>query len=626
MKKNIKSYDKFKHIIVFFAVIPLIILISLIISNSLQNSTLKRVNYLLQKMENSWAQVEVDGLQVTISGKALNESQRLKTIEFLQTALLPSLITDRTSIQIPVYITKENLRLIIIKDDNNISVIGLVPNKSYRESIVSKISRYPNVKISVGINNDENTKVPSAWLSDLKLVADSLSLFSQGTISINSEKINITILSSNNDETKKLKQNLSQKTQLRPNFLVDIVTPKTLISPYSFEYFIDENIGAISTCSVETLSDQKTVVALAKKFPLALIPNCEIGIGTPSLNWINTVQAAMSLLQEIGEGSIKFSDLEIKLLLKKKDPKIEILKLIEKFEQTLPKEFKFYSTLNKSISEKEAETKQPLEIKITKSSLNKINITGHLNTELEKQIIKSYAKAIFAESTINLNINFTKSTSINFVRISAIAMEALKELYSGTLIVQKNKIKLTGRVSSEMSANKAQEYLKNMLAENNLIETDITFDKSLSPVILVMTPEDCVNDINEILKKEKIVFEPASTAIKGSSRLAIKKIATVVKKCEDVRMEIGGHTDSQGRKAMNLNLSQLRADAVKAALLSRKVLVKKLVPVGYGETLPIADNQTEEGREINRRIEFKLLKKTGSEKTLGNSKELISYD
>ena len=626
MKKNIKSYDKFKHIIVFSAVIPLIILISLIISNSLQNSTIKRVNYLLEKMENSWAQVEVDGLQVTISGKALNERQRLKTIEVLETALLPSLITDRTSAQIPEYITKENLRLIIIKDNNNISVIGLVPNKSYRESIVSKISKYPNVNISVGINNDENTKVPSAWLSDLKLVADSLSLFSQGTISINSEKINITILSSNNDETKKLKQNLSQKTHLRPNFLVDIVTPKTLISPYSFEYLIDENIGAISTCSVETLSDQKTVIALAEKFPLARIPNCEIGIGTPSLNWISTVQAAMSLLQEIGEGSIKFSDLEIKLLLKKKDPKIEILKLIEKFEQTLPKEFKFYSTLNKSVSKKEAETKQPLEIKIAKSSLNKINITGHLNTELEKQIIKSYAKAIFAESTIYLNINFTKSTSINFVRISTIAMEALKELYSGTLIVQKNKIKLTGRVSSEMSANKAQEYLKNMLAENNLIETDITFDKSLSPVILVMTPEDCVKNINEILKKEKIVFEPASTAIKGSSRLAIKKIATVVKKCEDVRMEIGGHTDSQGRKAMNLNLSQLRADAVKAALLSRKVLVKKLVPVGYGETLPIADNQTEEGREINRRIEFKLLKKIGSEKTLGNSKELISYD
>ena len=626
MKKNIKSYDKFKHIIVFSAIITLIILISLIISNSLQNSTIKRVNYLLEKMENSWAQVEVDGLQVTISGKALNERQRLKTIEVLETALLPSLITDRTSAQIPEYITKENLRLIIIKDNNNISLIGLVPNKSYRESIVSKISKYPNVNISVGISNDENTKVPSAWLSDLKLVADSLSLFSQGRISINSEKINITILSSNNDETKKVKQDLSLKTQFKPNFLVDIVTPKTLISPYSFEYFIDENIGAISTCSVETLSDQKTVIALAEKFPLARIPNCEIGIGTPSLNWINTVQAAMSLLQEIGEGSIKFSDLEIKLLLKEKDPKIEILKLIEKFEQTLPKEFKFYSTLNKSVSKKEAETKQPLEIKIAKSSLNKINITGHLNTELEKQIIKSYAKAIFAESTINLNINLTKSTSINFVRISTIAMEALKELYSGTLIVQKNKIKLIGRVSSEMSANKAQEYLKNMLAENNLIETDITFDKSLSPVILVMTPEDCVKNINEILKKEKIVFEPASTAIKGSSRLAIKKIATVVKKCEDVRMEIGGHTDSQGRKAMNLNLSQLRADAVKAALLSRKVLVKKLVAVGYGETLPIADNQTEEGREINRRIEFKLLKKIDSEKTLGNSKELISYD
>jgi OOP family OmpA-OmpF porin len=71
-------------------------------------------------------------------------------------------------------------------------------------------------------------------------------------------------------------------------------------------------------------------------------------------------------------------------------------------------------------------------------------------------------------------------------------------------------------------------------------------------------------------------------------------------------MEIGGHTDSQGREEMNLGLSQSRADAVLNGLLARGVLVSNLTARGYGETRPIADNENEEGRERNRRIEFRL--------------------
>lgn len=621
LEKNIRSYNKFKHIIAFSAVIPLIILISFVISTSLQNTTIKRVNYILKNMENSWASVDVDGFQVTIRGKAPNENQRLKTIKFFQTTLAPTLITDRTGIQIPAQVTKENFKLIILKENDNISVIGLVPNKNYQESIISSISGYPNVKINVEVSNNKNTKMPIALESDLKLVADLLSLFSQGTISINSEKIHINILSLNNHDARQLKHKLSDKIKFKSNFLVDIVAPKTLISPYYFEYSIDNNIGTLNTCSFETVSDRDSVITQTKKFPLKVIPNCNIGIGSPTSNWVDTVKATVTLLQEIGEGSLKFSDLEIKLMLKETDPKREILKLVDEFKQKLPKEFRFYLTLPKHDSQIEAKVEQPLAIKVEKSSSNNINITGHLNSELEKQVIRSYAKALFPKFRVNLNISLTGIASTNFVQNTTIAMEALKELHSGTLIAQKNKIKLIGRVSSKLNSHTVEEYLKNMLPPNNIIETDIIFDKSLSPVMVSMTPEQCVNNISEILKKEKIAFEPASTAIKGSSRIAIKKIATVVRKCENVRMEISGHTDSQGGKEMNLNLSQLRAESVKAALLSRKVLVKNLVPIGYGETLPIADNKTEEGREMNRRIEFKLLKKVDLEKSLGKVKK-----
>jgi OOP family OmpA-OmpF porin len=86
----------------------------------------------------------------------------------------------------------------------------------------------------------------------------------------------------------------------------------------------------------------------------------------------------------------------------------------------------------------------------------------------------------------------------------------------------------------------------------------------------------------------------------------LDRIAEILPDCLHVPMEIGGHTDSQGREEMNLGLSQSRADAVLNGLLARGVLVSNLTARGYGETRPIADNDTEEGRERNRRIEFRL--------------------
>ena len=86
------------------------------------------------------------------------------------------------------------------------------------------------------------------------------------------------------------------------------------------------------------------------------------------------------------------------------------------------------------------------------------------------------------------------------------------------------------------------------------------------------------------------------------------QIAEVLKTCGDLPLEIQGHTDSQGREEMNLSLSQSRAESVLNELRARRVLTATFVAKGYGETEPIADNGTEEGREANRRIEFHLIR------------------
>ncbi|MCA3542163.1 MAG: OmpA family protein, partial [Rhodobacter sp.] len=100
--------------------------------------------------------------------------------------------------------------------------------------------------------------------------------------------------------------------------------------------------------------------------------------------------------------------------------------------------------------------------------------------------------------------------------------------------------------------------------------------------------------------------------IESAARDTMDALADQMRKCPDIAMEIGGHTDSQGRDSTNLALSQARAEAVLLGLQGRRVLVGSLTAVGYGETRPLADNDSPSGREINRRIEFTLPGQTGA--------------
>ena len=121
------------------------------------------------------------------------------------------------------------------------------------------------------------------------------------------------------------------------------------------------------------------------------------------------------------------------------------------------------------------------------------------------------------------------------------------------------------------------------------------------------TSEACVANIKTLLAKDKITFDPGSDDIAEASSALIEAVATLLKQCPGVPIEVGGHTDSQGSSGGNQRLSEGRAKAVLVALKERGVDVATMKAVGYGEAKPIADNDTGEGREANRRIEFTLM-------------------
>jgi outer membrane protein OmpA-like peptidoglycan-associated protein len=102
-----------------------------------------------------------------------------------------------------------------------------------------------------------------------------------------------------------------------------------------------------------------------------------------------------------------------------------------------------------------------------------------------------------------------------------------------------------------------------------------------------------------------ILFETGSSSLKPESTPTLKEIAGALKAHPDLHVEIQGHTDNVGQAAANLKLSDARAVAVKAALVGQYgVSEAQLGTKGYGDTKPVADNKTPEGRQNNRRVEL----------------------
>lgn len=114
-------------------------------------------------------------------------------------------------------------------------------------------------------------------------------------------------------------------------------------------------------------------------------------------------------------------------------------------------------------------------------------------------------------------------------------------------------------------------------------------------------------EINKLLEVEHIKFEVDSSTITTEGIKTIKKIYAILKKYPDIKMEIGGHTDSDGDAKYNQNLSQERVDSVKKALVEFGLDANRFTTKGYGESKPLVPNNSAENKAKNRRVEFIII-------------------
>ena len=116
-------------------------------------------------------------------------------------------------------------------------------------------------------------------------------------------------------------------------------------------------------------------------------------------------------------------------------------------------------------------------------------------------------------------------------------------------------------------------------------------------------------EVGVTVRLNNIFFDFDKATLRKESFLELDQVVEFLKQNSSIKIEIGGHTDDQGSDEYNKNLSQGRAESVRTYLLEHGIDDNRVVAMGYGESQPQVTNDTEEGRQTNRRVEFRVLGK-----------------
>jgi outer membrane protein OmpA-like peptidoglycan-associated protein len=175
----------------------------------------------------------------------------------------------------------------------------------------------------------------------------------------------------------------------------------------------------------------------------------------------------------------------------------------------------------------------------------------------------------------------------------------MARLKNGEVAISGKELVVRGAAESDQVANDIR----------SVLSTDLPPGFKSRDEITVMSAEEraadsCQTLMRQASAKGTINFARAKADLTADSTDTLRDLAQIANACPAFKIQIEGHTDSEGTDERNQRLSDRRARAVADFLAQNGVDPRRLAAVGYGATRPIADNSTPEGRAKNRRIEF----------------------
>ncbi len=248
-----------------------------------------------------------------------------------------------------------------------------------------------------------------------------------------------------------------------------------------------------------------------------------------------------------------------------------------------------------------AEASAPYGIRFLKNESGVMIIDGKLPDEESRTAIAEAARQQVGSGQIQERLSVAPGAPPGWLSAAERIAERSGQFIRMSATLTDTGLQLEGVVDSDSVRADVEQAISSALPPGGFASRlDITVSPS------AVAAANCQQQFVKLLARRKIHFEPASAQITADSFSLLDELASIASKCPEADIDIEGHTDAQGSEQMNMALSQARARSVVGYLTAKGIAAGRLSAIGYGESRPVASNETEAGRAANRRIEFKV--------------------
>ena len=551
-----------------------------------------------------WTSVLGDGLQVILEGQAPTEATRFRAISAAGSIVDASRVIDNMGVAESANFAAPDFVVEILRNDSGVSLIGLIPTATDREALAARITSLAKGQPVTDLLETADYPMPDTWRPAMNYALRALEILPRSKISVKADRVTVNAISDSAAEKSRLETSLARNKPEGVRIGVTISAPRPVISPYTIRFTKDAEGVRFDACAADSPQAEGAIVAAAIAVGFVGKSNCVQALGVPSRTWSTAVVKSINAIEAFGGGTFTISDTDISLSALEGTDQVTFDTVVGELENALPDVFALAAELPTA---PQAGAVGPPQFSATLSPEGAVQLRGRVPDDLVNVTAENYAMAKFGQSKVTMGTRVVEGLPNGWpVRVLA-SIDALSKLSNGSVVVEPDLVTIKGNTGIPTAQADITGLLIEKLGQSAEFDIDVTYVKELDPIAGLPTPEECVAQIGSVTKDRKILFDPGSASITVDTQPVVDDIADILKKCSNLRIQIAGYTDSQGGEDMNQQLSQQRATAVLDALRVRRVPVNTFEAVGYGEADPIATNDTEDGREANRRIEFKLI-------------------
>jgi len=570
----------------------------------IERRSVKAINWAMANEGITWVQASADGMLVTLQGTAPNEAARFRAVNVAGSVIDSGRVRDELDVTPANQIEAPRFSIEMLRNDDGIQLIGLLPEGEAEATLAAAATELSRGIPVADMLETAAYDAPENWQPAFDFGLAALKLLPRSKISVAADGVEVTAIATSEAEKRRLESELAR---LRPEGMalaINISAPRPVITPFTLRFVKDADGARFDACSADTEAASARILAAAVTAGVEGKATCTVGLGVPSPRWADAAEAAIRAVAAIGQGTVTFSDADISLVAAEGTDQTSFDRAVGELKAALPQVFSLDATLPKPAT---AAAAGPAEFTATLSPEGKVDLRGRLTDDLQRAAVDSVAQAEFGAGNVYNATRLDAELPDGWpVRVLA-GMEALAELDEGALLVREDTVEVSGITGSLNARDRISQILSGKLGQGKTFKVSVTYDEERDPLAALPTPQECLATIGALLAQQKITFPPGSAEIDAATGQLMTRLADALNDCAAMPLEIAGHTDSQGSEDGNRALSQARAEAVLLALQGRRVDVSEMRAVGYGESRPIADNETEAGRDANRRIEFTLI-------------------